>query len=51
MLQSDDVDERKTQLESYLNNLLRCKVYRNHHETVSDSMQSPNLLRPAWFFF
>ncbi|XP_014254858.1 phospholipase D2 isoform X2 [Cimex lectularius] len=31
----DKIDERMKQLEDYLNNLLKIKLYRNHHETIA----------------
>lgn len=31
----EQLDERKQQLEQYLNNLLKIVVYRNHEETVN----------------
>lgn len=31
----EDIDRRVEQLEEYLNNLLKIKLYRNHHETVN----------------
>ncbi|KAK7793830.1 hypothetical protein R5R35_014326 [Gryllus longicercus] len=31
----EDVDKRKEQLQDYLNNLLKIRLYRNHHETVN----------------
>lgn len=35
MLQPDQVDARKEQLQNYLNNLLGVAMYKDHHETVS----------------
>ena len=42
MLQPDQVDARKEQLQKYLNNLLGVPMYKNHHETVS-AMDSPSI--------
>ena len=41
MLQPDQVDARKEQLQNYLNNLLGVPMYKNHHETVS-AVDSPS---------
>ena len=35
VLQPDQVDARKEQLQKYLNNLLGVPMYKDHHETVS----------------
>jgi hypothetical protein len=46
MLQSDEIDGRKAQLEMYLNNLLLCPKYRNYHETVRTPRNSLFLAKP-----
>ena len=36
LVSSDQLEERKKVLETYLQNLVKIRTFRNHHETVSN---------------